>query len=91
MRGKAGSTLQQLETAVRRLVALREHGGAGLHEDVELGVLGGFFGNSDNADAGNGRGEILEFHLQGGGREFEAGLGGDSLVAERVSGSPSIR
>src|SRR5205814_9613273 len=52
-------TLQQLEHGLRCLVRLREHGGTGLLEDLELREVDHLSGHVHVADAALGRGQVL--------------------------------
>jgi hypothetical protein len=66
----------QTQRGLGRLVGLRKHGGAGLHEDVVAGHLGGLAGDVDVGDAAAGS---LEVGLVGGqdlGGVAETGLQG---------------
>lgn len=49
--GRRSASGEELEDGLRRRVGLREHGGAGLDEDVEAGELGGRDGDVDIDDA----------------------------------------
>lgn len=48
---QADESAQQPEHALRHLIGLGEHGGAGLNENVVSGVLGGLLGHIHILDA----------------------------------------
>src|SRR5689334_3112189 len=68
------SALQEREDALRDLVRLAEHGGAGLHQDLVLGEVGHLHGHVGVPDLGVRRRQVLGRNLEAGHRGLETVL-----------------
>ena len=79
--GEQGS-LEQLEHRLRGLVGLREHGGAGLGEDLALGEVDHLGRHVDVADAALGRRQVLDGDVEVVDRVLEPVLVGTELGAD---------